>query len=78
VGYLTLDANGLILEANLTAAIMLSVTRSELIKHYITQFIYTEDQDIYYLYRQKFSESSDRDLCMSKIYRCRDDFFIKI
>jgi diguanylate cyclase (GGDEF)-like protein/PAS domain S-box-containing protein len=75
VGYLTLDANGLILEANLTVAIMLSVTRSELIKHYITQFIYTEDQDIYYLYRQKFFESSDNKFCELRLIDKKNQYY---
>ncbi len=75
VGYLTLDANGLILEANLTASIMLSVTRSELIKHYITQFIYTEDQDIYYLYRQKFFESSDNKFCELRLIDKKNQYY---
>jgi len=63
VGYLTISAGGLILEANLTAARMLGVTRAYLIMQPMTQFIYTEDQDIYYLYRKKFFSSQENQSC---------------
>jgi diguanylate cyclase (GGDEF)-like protein/PAS domain S-box-containing protein len=52
VGYCTLSQKGLILEANLTAASMLGVERSTLVKQPISHFIAREDQDIYYLHRK--------------------------
>jgi diguanylate cyclase (GGDEF)-like protein/PAS domain S-box-containing protein len=63
VGYLTLSAGGLVLEANLTAATMLGVTRADLIMQPMTRFIYSEDQDIYYLYRKKFFNSEENQSC---------------
>ena len=48
VGYFTLSQQGLILEPNLTAATMLGVARSALVKQPLTRFIIKEDQDIYY------------------------------
>ena len=48
VGYCTLIEQGLILEANLTAATLLGVARGALVKRPITRFIHKEDQDIYY------------------------------
>ena len=55
VGYVTLNKNGLILEANLTAATLLDVERSKLVKQPLTRFIFSEDQDLYYrLSRQLF------------------------
>jgi diguanylate cyclase (GGDEF)-like protein/PAS domain S-box-containing protein len=63
VGYLTLSSEGVILQSNLTAATMLGVTRSELMNQRITQFIYTPDQDIYYLYRQNFFKSKGNQSC---------------
>jgi len=48
VGYLTLNEHGLILEANLTAAQLLGVSRSQLIKQRLAHFIAREDQDGYY------------------------------
>lgn len=49
VGYCTISENGLILEANLTAANLLSVTRSDLVKQPFSRFIIKEDEDIHYL-----------------------------
>ena len=52
VGYITVSEEGLILEANLTAASLLGVTRDELVKQPFTRFIFKEDQDVYYLRRR--------------------------
>ena len=52
VGYCTLSEQGLILEANLTAATLLGVARGALVKQPFTRFILKEDQDIYYLHRK--------------------------
>jgi len=48
VGYFTLSERGLILEANLTAAKLLGVTRGALVKQPLSRFILPEDQDIHY------------------------------
>ncbi|MCX6538497.1 MAG: PAS domain S-box protein [Acidobacteria bacterium] len=58
VGYCTLSEQGLILEANLTAAALLGVARGALVKQRITRFILKEDQDIYYLQRKQLFETS--------------------
>ena len=57
VGYCTLSAKGLILEANLTAANLLGVTRGELIKQPLSRFIEKRDQDNYYLARKQLLET---------------------
>jgi len=49
MGYLTIDANGLIKEANLAAATLLGVPRGALAKQPLSRFILKEDQDVYYL-----------------------------
>lgn len=49
VGYVTVSEQGLILEANLTAAGMLGDLRGSLIMLPLSRFIHTEDQDLYYL-----------------------------
>lgn len=49
VGYFTLDREGVILEVNLIASSMLSVTRDSLIKQPLSRFILPEDRDLYYL-----------------------------
>ena len=57
VGYFTLSEEGLILEANLTAARLLGVARGALVKQPLTRFILPEDQDIYYLHRKQLFET---------------------
>src|SRR5271157_3950474 len=49
VGYVTLNEKGIIMEANLTAAVMLGRERSHLVGCPMSLFIYMEDQNIYYL-----------------------------
>jgi PAS domain S-box-containing protein len=48
VGYFTLSERGLILEVNLTAAQLLGVARSALVKQPLSRFILAEDEDIHY------------------------------
>jgi len=52
VGYCTVSENGLILEANFTAATLLGLSRSEMVKQPLSRFIVKEDQDRYYKCRQ--------------------------
>ena len=56
VGYCTLSANGLILEANLTAATLLGLPRTRIIRQPISRFIFSEDQDEYYLTQRQVEE----------------------
>ena len=70
VGYCTLSEQGLILEANLTAARLFGVTRGALVMQPIARFILKEDQDIYYLHRKQLFETGDPQECelqMAKI-----------
>ena len=57
VGYFTLDEWGLIREANLTAAKLLGVARSALVKRPLSRFILPEDQDIHYRYYKQLMET---------------------
>lgn len=50
VGYLTLDEQGLILEANLTAAELLGLPRKSLIKQLFSRFIPPAEQELYQAY----------------------------
>ncbi len=63
VSYCTLSEKGLILEGNLTAANLLGVVRSALIKQPITRFICKEDQDFYYLHRKQLFETRETQTC---------------
>ncbi len=57
VGYVTVSEEGLILEANLTAARLLGVERGALVKRRLTSFILPEDGDIYYRLRKQLLET---------------------
>jgi two-component system cell cycle sensor histidine kinase/response regulator CckA len=53
VGYLTFNADGLIIEANFTAATQLGVERDHLPSQMLAHFIFNEDLKEYYLFRDK-------------------------
>lgn len=63
VGYLTLIEQDLILEANNTAGTLMGVARRDLFKRPITQFIFKEDQDIYYLFRKQIFKPDEPLMC---------------
>ncbi|HQP26825.1 MAG TPA: PAS domain S-box protein, partial [Candidatus Syntrophosphaera sp.] len=63
IGYLTVSEQGLILEANLTAASLLGVSRSTLHKALMTRFIIKEDQDNYYHHRKKLFDTGQLQKC---------------
>ncbi|MFZ4535554.1 PAS domain-containing sensor histidine kinase [Propionivibrio sp.] len=63
VGYCTVSENGLILQANLNAATLLGVNRGQLVKRPIFQFIFSEDQDIYYLHNKQLIATGEPQSC---------------
>ena len=68
-GYLIISEKGLILEANLTAAMMLGLPRINLIKQQISQYICKEDQDNYYLYSKKLFKTLKPEVCELRMKR---------
>ena len=56
VGYFTISKKGLILQANLAAASLLSAERGQLVGQPISRHILKEDQDIFYLNRKQIFE----------------------
>ena len=69
MGYFTLSEQGLILEANLTAADLLGVARGALVKQPLSRFILPEDQDIYYLHRKQLFETGTPQVCELRMLR---------
>ena len=69
LGYCTVDHEGLMVEANLTAVTLLGTTRSTLLKQPITRFILGEDQDIYYMHRKQLHESKAPLACELRMIR---------
>ncbi|MCX5858011.1 MAG: PAS domain-containing protein [Deltaproteobacteria bacterium] len=63
VGYCTVSEEGLILEANLTAATLLGVARGALVKQPIGRFILKEDQNVYYLLRKQLFNTGEPQAC---------------
>ena len=63
VGYFTVNEKGLIIEANLTIATLLGITKSNLVKHPLSRFISREDQEIYYLHRNQLFETGQPQTC---------------
>ena len=59
VGYCTVSEQRLILEANLTTATLLGVTRGALVKQPITRFIIKDDHDTYYLHLKQLFETGE-------------------
>jgi PAS domain S-box-containing protein len=53
VGYCTLSEDGRIRQANLAAASMLGLSVGALRNRLLTSFIFSQDQDVYYLYRRE-------------------------
>ncbi len=63
VGYCTLDEQGQIVEANLTAATLLGVARDVLVTQPLSNFIFKDDQDVYYLLRKQLAKTDDLHTC---------------
>ncbi|GAX59507.1 uncharacterized protein SCALIN_C03_0164 [Candidatus Scalindua japonica] len=69
VGYLTIDHNGLIIDANLTLATMLGIERGFLINKLLSAYITREYKDKYYLYRRKNYEKLLHNSCELKMVK---------
>jgi len=57
VGYLTVNEKGMVKEANLTFATLVGMERSQVVGKPFSRFIQREDQDAYYLHRQRLLNS---------------------
>ncbi len=67
VGYFSLSDKGLILEANLNAATMLGIERVKLTGRLFSKFITKDDQDVFYLHRQKLFKTKTKQFCELKL-----------
>jgi len=63
IGYMTINAQGLILEANLAAATMLGVSRAFFVNRYLSYFVPHEDQTTYYYFRKLLVETGTSQPC---------------
>ncbi len=63
IGYLTLDAEAVIHEANLTAATLLGVPRVALVRGRFNRFIVTDTQDVFHRHRIAVDDCGCRQTC---------------
>ncbi len=63
VAYFTLDSKGLILAANHTAAVQFGIERAYLTKKPFPCFVVKDDQDAFFLYRDKVLEKKTKQNC---------------
>ena len=63
VGYLTINTKGLILEANLTAANLVGVDRSKLVRRSLTYFIFPGDRVLYSQHWRRLAGTDRTDVC---------------
>lgn len=75
VGYCTVSIQGLILQANLTAATLLGVGRGILPGQPVTRFILQPDQDAFYLCRQRLLASGEAQACELRMRKADGDEF---
>jgi PAS domain S-box-containing protein len=72
VSYFTISEKGIILQANLTAANLLSMPRKELVNKPFTQFIFKADQDIYHQFRKQLLDTGLSQQCELRIHQHED------
>ena len=69
IGYFTLDARGVILEANLTGAALLGVNRRELLQRGFRRFVKQEDQETFLNFCRRVMEETKVQTCELKLWR---------
>jgi len=67
VGYLTVADNGVILQANLSAATLLGLPRGELVRQPLSRYIVKSFQDTYYQCRRQLMETGQTQSCELKL-----------
>ena len=68
-GYFTINEQGLILEANLTATVLLGTTREKMDNQPFSRFILKDDQDICYLYRKQLFKNGEPQTCELRLVK---------
>ena len=69
VGYLTISEKGLIEEANLTISTLLGLPEKSLVGRMVSSFIFSEDQDGYYLFIKKLFASTASGACELRLMK---------
>ena len=69
VGYFTINNKGMIVGVNLTFATLVEVSADVLTKRPFSHFVFREDQDRYYLWRNSLFETSALQLCELRLVK---------
>lgn len=75
VGYLSLNDQGIVEEANLTCATLLGVSRNELVGQPFSRFVASEDEEIYSLHCRELIETKTAQTCELRMVRPDDVVF---
>ena len=67
VGYCAVNDQGLIAQANLTMAHLMGLTRGVLVAHPFSEFVCAQDQDAFYLFREKLLKTGESLSCELRI-----------
>jgi len=67
VGYCTISEQGIVEEANLTAAALLGVARGDVVGQPMSRFVLPEDQDIYYRHRHQLFATAEPQVCRLRL-----------
>ena len=67
VGYFSINDKGLILDANFVCARLLGTERGRLTGQRFTNFIAKDDQNVFYLHRQKLFKTKTKQVCELKL-----------
>ncbi len=78
VGYITVDEAGVILQANLRAATLFAVTRSDLVSRKFIRFIAAEGQDEYYVARKRTVQTGEVQVCELRMVRAETVFWARL
>ena len=69
MGYVTVSAQGLILESNLTLATLLGVARGTLVRQPFSRFFPKEDADVYYLLHKQLLATGEPQSCELRLVK---------
>lgn len=75
VGYCCVGETGLILQANLTLAAFLGKSRGVLLKQAFSRIISMDDQDTYYLFRERLLATGELQFCELRLHRSDGSLF---
>jgi PAS domain S-box-containing protein len=78
VGYFTLSDNGLIIEANLTAAALFGVARGELVRQPLSRFIVPDDHGVHHAHYQQVLATGVPQTCEVRMLRADEPFWARL